>query len=389
MPASQLLDAFVITAPGIARITAAELSKLGAEVIEIEHGGVLFRGSLETIYSANLQLRTATRVVIRIGAFHASSFAELERRAKKIEWERWLPASGEVRFRVTCRKSRLYHSDAVGERLMTAAAKHCADVSFTVASSDEEAEGASQAAQLFIVRLAHDELSISADSSGELLHRRGYRPESTRASLRETLAAAMLLSSGWKAGYPLLDPLSGSGTIPIEAAMIARNIAPGVARSFAFQRWQAFEGKLWRTVRGRAEDQQLKEGAAPIFGGDRDAGAVEIAKRNADRAGVGGDIEFSRRSLAESLDALARGGGRGAAVITNPPYGMRVSGGSDLRNLYGMLSARAEKHGWSLGVLTSDEKLARQSAWLVPSFRTQNGGIPVTFFTSSEEKEIE
>jgi putative N6-adenine-specific DNA methylase len=389
MAPSQLLDAFVITAPGIAKITATELRTLALKPVDVERGGVLFRGSLEDIYSANLQLRTATRVVVRIAAFHASSFAELERRAKKIEWERWLPATGEVKFRVTCKKSRLYHSDAVAERLMNAAAHHCADLDFAVAENEDAADGEVSSSQLFIVRLVRDEVTISADSSGDLLHRRGYRPESTRASLRETLAAAMLLASEWKPGKPLLDPLCGSGTIPIEAAMIAKKKAPGASREFAFQRWRSFDENLWRNVLGKARDAELTNVEGAIYGGDRDAGAVEIARRNADRAGVGDDIEFSRRSLAQSLDVFAESAEGTGCVVTNPPYGMRVSEGADLRNLYGMLGARAEKNRWSLGVLTSDEKLARQSAGLSPAFKTQNGGIPVTFFSSGKETETE
>lgn len=378
----------MITAPGIERIAAAELTGLGIRADEVERGGVLFSGCLESLYSANLWLRTATRIIVRVATFHASSFAELERRAKKIAWEKWLPASGEVKFRVTCRKSRLYHSDAVAERLMSAAAGSRADLDFGVAAKEEESGGEQpEPAQLFIVRVAHDEVSISADSSGDLLHRRGYRPESTRASLRETLAAAMLLSSDWKPDQPLLDPLCGSGTLPIEAAMIARRIAPGTARTFSFQRWPSFDEDLWHRVITLARDQVLTAAEAPIFGGDRDSGAIGIARRNAERAGVDANIELHRRSLAESLDALAESAVSGASVITNPPYGMRVSGGADLRNLYGMLGARAEKHNWSLGVLTSDEKLARQSARLSPAFRTQNGGIPVTFFKSGAAME--
>jgi putative N6-adenine-specific DNA methylase len=389
MAESQLLDAFIITAPGIESITARELRGLGIEAGEVERGGVSFRGSMEALYATNLRLRTATRIVVRIAQFHASSFAELERRAKKIDWARWLPPKGDVKFRVTCRKSRLYHSDAVAERMMTAAAKSGANLNFDVAAKDDESADSANTEQLFIVRLTHDEVSVSIDSSGDLLHRRGYRPESTRASLRETLAAAMLLGSGWKPGSPLLDPLCGSGTIPIEAALIARNIAPGIARPFAFQRWRSFDEKLWSSVLTRSREAQLENSATAIYGGDRDAGAVEVAERNADRAGVGKDVEFHRRPLAESLDALADSGGSGAAVITNPPYGMRVSTGSDLRNLYGMLGARAEKNRWSLGILTSDEKLAKQSKQLKPVFKTQNGGIPVTFFSGGNGAESE
>ncbi|MBA3644851.1 MAG: class I SAM-dependent RNA methyltransferase [Gemmatimonadaceae bacterium] len=388
MTGRQLLDAFVIAAPGIEEITAVELRTLAIEPAAVEHGGVLFRGSHRDIYNANLKLRTATRIVVRIARFHASSFAELERRAKKIEWERWLPSVGEVKFRVTCKKSRLYHSDAVAERLMNAAAKHCADLDFVIADKEDTADSeAAPSAQLFIVRLVRDEVTISADTSGELLHRRGYRLEATRASLRENLAAAMLLASRWKRDTPLLDPLCGSGTIPIEAAMIARGIAPGLERSFAFEKWPSFDETFWKSLKDKARSEQTPEAGAPVYGGDRDAGAVEVARRNAERAGVAADIEFSKRALAQSLDVFARTHAGSGAIVTNPPYGMRVSPDADLRNLYGMLGARAQKNNWSLGVLTSDDKLARQSANLVPNFRTQNGGIPVTFFTSDQAAE--
>jgi putative N6-adenine-specific DNA methylase len=390
MTGPQLLDAFVIAAPGTEKITAGELGMLGFEALEVERGGIAFRASHRDIYNANLRLRTATRIVVRIARFHASSFAELERRAKKIEWERWLPVIGEVKFRVTCKKSRLYHSDAVAERLMNAAAKHCADLDFVIADKEDASDTEpAESAQLFLVRLVHDEVTISADTSGELLHRRGYRLESTRASLRENLAAAMILASGWKTETPLLDPLCGSGTIPIEAAMIARGIAPGLERSFAFERWRAFDAKFWESLKDKARSEQSAEAGGPVYGGDRDAGAVDIARRNAARAGVAADIEFTKRSLAQSLDVFARTHVAGGAIVTNPPYGMRVSPDADLRNLYGMLGARAQKNHWSLGVLTSDEKLARQSANLVPDFRTQNGGIPVTFFTSGKAVEEE
>ena len=223
--------------------------------------------------------------MVRIAAFHASSFAELERRAKKIEWERWLPATGGVKFRVTCKKSRLYHSDAVAERLMNAAAKHCADLDFTVAAKDEDSDEPEES-QLFVVRLVHDEVTISADSSGDLLHRRGYRLESTRASLRETLAAAMLFASDWDRGRALLDPMCGSGTISIEAAMMAGRIAPGISQIPALEKSGCRCGAL-AVAAGEINRREAPDAGAPIFGGDRDAGAVEVATRNATRAGVG------------------------------------------------------------------------------------------------------
>jgi len=232
--------------------------------------------------------------------------------------------------------------------------------------------------------LEHDEVSISVDSSGRLLHRRGYRPEATRAPLRETLAAAMLLASEWKPGIPLLDPLCGSGTIPIEAALMALNVAPGICRSFAFEQWPSFDAPLWQKLRERAIAARADRELSVITGGDRDEGAVAIAGRNAERAGVASSVSFHRRSLTDSLAELEREVPDAACLLTNPPYGVRVAGGASLRNLYATLTSKLAKHDkWSLGILTSDDKLARQTAAkLQPAFKTRNGGIPVTFFTT-------
>ena len=235
-------DVFASTAPGLESITAGELKSLGMRGKQ-DIGGVSFAGDLTDIYRANLWLRTASRVVVRLGGFHASTFYELERRCRKLPWTDFLPTSGNVAVRATCRKSRLYHSDAVAERVLAAIARVApAGVSLqpsTAATPDDETDEVGRRederpTQLFIVRIVHDEVEISADSSGALLHRRGYRKEVAKAPLRETLAAAMLLASGWQKNESLLDPLCGSGTIPIEAALLARGIAPGLARDFQF-----------------------------------------------------------------------------------------------------------------------------------------------------------
>ena len=383
---SEKVEAFVISAPGIEPITLDELRLLGVKDARLERGGITFQGRMESVYAANLWLRSASRVLVRAARFHADSFSELERRAKTIPWENFLPEGGDAEavFRVTCRKSRLYHSDAVAERLMLAAARSGIRVRLAAkdAPADPDSEAPASGSQLFVVRLDHDELTISADSSGDLLHRRGYRLEATRAPLRETLAAAMILSSGWKPGNPLLDPLCGSGTIPIEAAMIANNVAPGHRRKFAFEQWPSFDSALWNGLREDAHGTGAMA-AASILGADRDAGAIQIAARNAERAGVSPNVEFVQQSLSASLQDL-ESTSESNFVLTNPPYGVRVTGGATLRDLYSTLGNAFKKHReWKLGILTSDQKLVRAAGIRAePVFRTQNGGIPVTFFVS-------
>jgi putative N6-adenine-specific DNA methylase len=376
-------------------ITAGELNALGVRGRQ-EVGGVAFGGDLDRIYQVNLWLRTASRVVVRLGQFHASTFYELERRSKKLPWLDFLPETGSVEVRVTCRKSKLYHTDAVAERVLSAIAGAASrnielrDGSSLGDENEEGDEGASivparGSTQLFIVRIVHDQCEISADSSGELLHRRGYRKEVAKAPLRETLAAAMVLASGRRRSEPLLDPMCGSGTIPIEAALIARGIAPGLERDFQFMEWPTFDRALWNDMLGKARSS-VTNPSLDFRGADRDAGAVTAAMRNAERAGVVGDLRFSVASLSASIaeiEPLADGDGW---ILTNPPYGVRVGETRDLRDLYATLGAALKtKRRWRIGILTSDAALAGQMRLpLRPRFATSNGGIPVDFLVSDK-----
>jgi len=393
------LDLFAIVAPGLETITAAELRHLGVRHASVARGGVAWRGDMRALERANLWLRTASRVVVRIAHFHASSFHELERRARDVPWGVFVRPGARVRFRVTCHKSRLYHSDAIAERLERVAAAVAGGVPSGGASPAEDADdeadsvldsggdaGAERAtgggdAQLFVVRLVHDMVTVSADSSGALLHRRGYRRAVAKAPLRETLAAAMLLGAGYDGRGPLCDPLCGSGTIAIEGALIARGIPPGRARQFAFMHWPAFDTGAWAHTCREALGSALPRAPCEIRASDRDEGAVEAARANAVRAGVHDDVVTSVHSLSDAASDLGPAGSAGW-LVTNPPYGLRI--GRDVRNLYARLGqvARRGFPGWQLGVLASDthNALTRQiEVDLEQVFATSNGGIPVRF----------
>jgi putative N6-adenine-specific DNA methylase len=391
---SSSFKAFASTGPGLESITAGELKALGIRGRQ-EIGGVAFSADLPRLYESNLWLRTATRVLVRLGDFHASTFYELERRAKKLPWADFLPANGTVRVRVTCRKSKLYHSDAVAERVLSAivgsasrvieATAENADASETLDASDQDAISSGESGQLFVVRIVNDECEVSADSSGELLHRRGYRREIAKAPLRETIAAAMVLASGWKRDDPLLDPMCGSGTIPIEAAMIARKIAPGLRRDFQFMNWPGFDEERWNRILQTAQEA-VTDFTGEILGSDRDAGAVQAAARNAERAGVSENILFSQDAVSGSIAAIDESVRESGWILTNPPYGIRVGESADLRNLYAKLgSTLKSKPRWRIGILTSDSALVRQTKLsLRPRFSTSNGGIPVSYFVSEK-----
>ena len=369
------LRAFAVTAPGLAPLAAEELRALGLAVREVEPAGVAFDATQGELQRANLWLRTASRVIVRLAAFRATAFHELERHARQIPWERIVDAERPLRLRVTCRKSRLYHSDAVAERVAGAIEHRVGGVPRFERAADEEGEDEGDDAQLFVVRFFHDRCTVSADSSGALLHRRGYRQAIAKAPLRETLASAMLLASGWDPGTPLVDPLCGSGTIAIEGALLARRLAPGRERRFAFMHWPGFDRDAWDAALARADAGAQPAAPAPIVASDRDAGAVRAARENAERAGVEADVAVEHRPLA----ALAPPPGRGA-LVTNPPYGKRVGEPGPLRDLWTRLGDVAGERcpGWTVAILSPDRRLdALTRLPLDERLATRNGGIPV------------
>lgn len=363
------LACFAVVAPGLEFLVEDELRTLAAvqplEVEDSEPGGVGFRTDQAGLYAANLHLRIASRVLVRVGSFQAAAFHQLERQARRLPWSRYVRGGHGVAFRVTSRKSRLYHQDAVAQRLLEAMSP----------AVPPETTGEESGPQEFVVRLNRDECTVSADASGELLHRRGYRLESAKAPLRETLAAAMLGAAGWSGQSPLLDPMCGAGTIPIEAAMLARRIPPGLGRSFAFERWPDFDRRAWDAVRERARERMLPASPAPIQGSDRDAGAVRAAAGNAERAGVGADVEW-RRAAISAIEPPESAGW----IVTNPPYGVRVGDRKRLRDLYAQFGnvLRAKCAGWDVAMLTSHRELEHQTGLALEStFETTNGGIRV------------
>ena len=205
-------------------------------------GGVEFEGGMETLYRANLWLRTASRIIVRLGGFHATAFSELRKKAGRLEWERFLTPGQPVAIRVTCKKSRLYHSDAVAERIAGAIGDRLGKLP-VLEKFDDKNENVLP--QLVVVRLLNDQCLISIDLSGGLLHRRGYRLATAKAPLRENLAAGLLLASDWDLCSALIDPFCGSGSIPIEAALLAAGWAPGRSRRFAFMDWPDYQATLW------------------------------------------------------------------------------------------------------------------------------------------------
>lgn len=342
---------FATCSPGLENIAAAEFRSLGFMPAQAVPGGVELSGTATHLYRANLWSRTSSRVLVRLGEFQATAFEELVRKAGGLPWERHLRPGQPVRVNATARKSRLHHTGAIAERVARSIGSRLGvEPAWTLNKSMDDAE----AQALVVVRFEHDRCRVSIDSSGEDLHRRGYRLATAKAPLRETLAAGLLLACQWDPATPLIDPFCGSGTIAVEAALMAQGIAPGLNRRFAFMDWPAFEPETWEGVLAQATAKSLPRAPAPILASDRDAGAIEAATANAARAGVEADIRFARRAISAMEAPMQRGW-----VITNPPYGVRVGDAKGLRDLYAQFGhvLRRECSGWRVGVLVGDSSL--------------------------------
>jgi putative N6-adenine-specific DNA methylase len=377
---------FAVCTPGLEPFAALELDQLGLigshslsqsenflveSAPQYESGGIEFQGSLHDVYRANLYLRTASRVLVRLGEFYASAFPELRRKASRLLWENYLVPERPIALRVTCQKSHLYHEGAVAERVAGAIADRLGKPP-PVQKYNEDS--GTELPQLFVVRLVDNLCTISIDSSGALLHRRGYRLATAKAPLRETLASAMVMASGWDTISSLLDPFCGSGTIPIEAALLARRCPAGCTRRFAFMDWPNFDSKFWDKLlvdTGRAIISDIPR----IIASDRDAGAIQAAQANAERAGVSDCIKFSRKAIS-AIDPPPCPGW----VVTNPPYGVRLSSTMDLRNLYAQFGKvlRTRCPGWHVTILCDSVQLIRSTGLeFDKGISTMNGGLKV------------
>ncbi len=358
-------------------------------------GGIEWTGGWDDLLRANLHLRTASRVLVELGAFRARALGELERKAAGLPWDRVHAAAtavsgaaagtaATVRFRVSASRSRLYHEGAIEERIRRAGGFSEAPPPTDPHPDTHEGESAPP---LVVVRVHRDQVTLRLDTSGAHLHLRGYRVHVGPAPLRETLAAALLLAlPEGAASLPLVDPFAGSGTIAIEAALRARRIPPGLAcadrtpRAFAFERWEDFPEERWRALADEARAGILPRAPAPILASDRDAPVLAAAKANALRAGVDGDLSLAHAAL--SCAPLPEADTRAGWVVTNPPYGARLGDRRGLRSLYAALgrSFRPGGHfaGWGLLFLSGDPVLEGATGLpLEERFRTSHGGLRV------------
>jgi putative N6-adenine-specific DNA methylase len=347
---------FLVAIPGLEDALEAEARAAGFAGVVRLPGGVQIAGGLAEAARANMVLRCAVRVLWRVASFRALHLAQLDKRSRKLPWGDWLVAGTPVRVEAVCRKSRIYHDKAARSRVERAVAEAGIPVE----------PGAEVAVK---VRIEDDLCTVSLDTTGEALHRRGTKEFVGKAPLRETMAAGFLWRMGFDGMQAVVDPMCGSGTIPLEAAGIAAGLVPGRGRRFAFE---AMVGG----VRPELPEPGPVAGPPRFFGYDRDQGAVRGAAANAVRVGVAELCAFA----CQPVSALAPPEGAPGIVLTNPPYGARIGNRKALFGLYGSLGAvLAERFsGWRVGIVTSDGGLARATGLaLEPSAPVDHSGTRV------------
>lgn len=357
---------------GLEAVLKREILELGYEIIRVEDGRILFEGDAEAVCRANIYLRTAERILIKAGEFHAETFEDLFQGTKAIPWEQYIPVNG--KFYVTKAasvKSKLFSpSDiqSIMKKAMVERMKEVHHISWFAEDGD-----------LFPVRafLHKDEVLVGIDTTGESLHKRGYRKLTAKAPIAENLAAALIMLTPWRGNRILVDPFCGSGTFPIEAAMMAAHMAPGVNRSFTAMTWNhLIPEKEWIGVREEAKEEIDLNVETDIQGYDLDETMVEYARQNARLAGVDHLIHFQKRGVNQLSHSRKYG-----FVITNPPYGERLEEKEALFDLYHTIGERFKKlDDWSLYLITSYDKAQEALGLKADKNRKIYNGMMKTYF---------
>ena len=343
MPVDPALTLFAITLPGLETALAEEAREAGFDVTDVQPGGVSMAGDWAEVYRANLELRGATRVLVRIGTFMAFHLAQLDKRARKFPWGEVLRPDVPVRVDVaTSRKSKIYHAGAATKRIEAA----------LVESAGMRV--AADAPVILKVRIDDNRVTISVDTSGEMLHKRGHKVAVGKAPLRETLAALFLRQCGFDGTQPVFDPMCGSGTFVIEAAEIAAGLQAGRDRPIAFEQLAGFDDGA---AAGLRSDARRRSPQVRLTGSDRDRGVIEMAEANAVRAGVADICDFAQANAGD----VTPPDGPAGIVIVNPPYGTRIGNKKALYPVYGRLGEvlRTRFAGWRVGIVTSEGGLAK------------------------------
>lgn len=372
-----------VTPPELVDVCRAELQDIGFQEAESTPAGVEFEGRIEDCYLANLRLRTAGRILCRLPSFRAGTAEELFHKLTKIRWELWLDPTLPLQVEPHVEYSRIEHEGQMADTVLAGIQRRFSSNRILPPNRWQPPAGETReddlpftAHQRVLTRLMKNHCTLSLDTTGAHLHQRGYRLKHTGAPLRETLAAAILMKCGWRGHVPLVDGMCGAGTFAVEAATMARRLAPGLSRNFLFERWPSFQEKTWAYLRRKQAEEALARSPVPIVALDLDSEAVAVARENAGRAGVEGDIRWENSDFF-SFRPRDRGLEPGLVAI-DPPYGKRMSGGG--RDLYERVGAVLRNHfaGWQAVVLAPERPLA--TLLRLPSARfwdLRHGGMSI------------
>jgi putative N6-adenine-specific DNA methylase len=363
---------FIGTSPGFEPVCLRELLKLNPAAGEarITPGGVEFEGRIDDCYLANLHLRSANRILMRIHTFKSSNFRTLEKKLLDIPWELYLRAGRLPKVHVATKHCRLHHSGAIAERFHKRIAGQLSRL-----ESEPKFTNIVSAKQQIYVRGIDDRFTVSIDSSGDLLYKRGLKKHPSKAPLRETLAAAALLLAGYDGRGPLLDPMCGSGTFSLEGALMAKHVPPGWFREFAFMEWPSFRPKRWNYIRRQAESQFVKIARPTIFASDTDPGACQELERCVQKHHMSDAVQvnpedffdFDHRRVTDRI----------GVICINPPYGRRLGGRNESEKFFHTICDKLKRdyHGWRLVLFAPSRKLAGTLPFQTRSYPIIHGGL--------------
>ncbi|MEE0107066.1 MAG: class I SAM-dependent RNA methyltransferase [Lachnospiraceae bacterium] len=357
---------------GMEAVLKREIYDLGYEITKVEDGRVTFEGDEEAICRSNIFLRTAERVMVQIGRFHATTFDELYENMKALPWEKWIPQDGKFWVKkASSVKSKLFSASDIQSICKKAMVDR---LKMTYHTDWFEEDGASFPVRVFLLK---DEVTVALDTTGEPLHKRGYRTWTSKAPISETLAAALIMLTPWRADRILVDPFCGSGTFLIEAAMMAANMAPGMNRSFTAEAWtHVIPKQLWYDTVEEAQEMVDLDVETDLQGYDLDPDMIKIARANAKQAGVEKLIHFQQRDVTDLKHSKKYG-----FIITNPPYGERLEEKKDLPALYTTIGeVYRNLDAWSLYMITSYEEAERYIGRKADKNRKLYNGMIRTYF---------
>lgn len=373
MPSTEIPSHFATCPRGLEALLAAEVERLGAGAVAVTSGGVSFQADLRTVYRVNLESRIATRVLRRLDTKPYRNEKDIYELARSQHWGQWFRVSQSIRVDTTAVRSPLKSIDFATLRIKDAICDRFRDDTGSRPNVDTRAPDVRITAYL-----TQDSATLYLDTSGEPLYKRGYRTQSVEAPLKENLAAGIIALTGWRPEEALLDPMCGGGTLVAEAAMIGLNIAPGLGRSFGFERTSDFDPGLWASVREAAMQARTLDRKLSIHGSDLHYREVEYAKENLRSAGLSDTVQIKQASATDLRPPTAEG-----VLVTNPPYGERIGEKDDLAALYPKLGDWMKQHfaGWRCYYFTGDPELPK-GIRLKASRRTPlfNGAIECRLF---------